>query len=454
MAGNGLDLQKLFAMQAQLKKEMKPLKGIEKEKISIRYITLDGKVDTRKIILYTPKNVAKPLPLVYVPHYEMKEDALEIRDYLLKGWAVSSCCDFKGEYNIELCFDDLVFNNAALYILRNRSDIDSNRIAVVGGSAGGYSTMMLSALQLGICASVANGPICNVHFNFYKYFGEANRYNLQAIAEMSEEERKNPLVMLSKLPLPFVGMICAGGGFDKVLSHIKDVNDMSEWESISPTAFAECYSNPVYINHATSDILVPLDQITHKYVYDKLGDTMPEGYNMKMGEVDGKLNYAFCDRVDQTQLNLYSVEPFDGDQPKPFVFDKDKMFNVCICDEGAPEAFASHNLGTHTGRYTDMNYLEYMFEQTAAKTNTLPEAKLALLAERYAGKAKQLIAHIGVDDTVYGSLAVYRKEILAELKKWIKDNGREAYTQISMRTAKSYPEYAETLKEISENVGV
>ena len=32
MAGNGLDLQKLFAMQAQLKKEMKPLKGIEKEK--------------------------------------------------------------------------------------------------------------------------------------------------------------------------------------------------------------------------------------------------------------------------------------------------------------------------------------------------------------------------------------------------------------------------------------
>ena len=54
MAGNGLDLQKLFAMQAQLKKKMKPLKGIEKEKISIRYITLDGKVDTRKIILYTP----------------------------------------------------------------------------------------------------------------------------------------------------------------------------------------------------------------------------------------------------------------------------------------------------------------------------------------------------------------------------------------------------------------
>ena len=76
MAGNGLDLQKLFAMQAQLKKEMKPLKGIEKEKISIRYITLDGKVDTRKIILYTPKNAAKPLPLVYVPHYEMKEYAL------------------------------------------------------------------------------------------------------------------------------------------------------------------------------------------------------------------------------------------------------------------------------------------------------------------------------------------------------------------------------------------
>lgn len=452
MSGNGLNLEKLFAMQAQAKEQMPPLENVKKNIIDVPYIKRDGMKDIRKIILYTSEKAKAPMPLVYVPHYEMKEDSLEIRDYLLKGWAVSSCYDFKNEYNQELAFDDLVFNNAALYTLRNRADIDENKIAVVGGSAGGYMTMMLSAMQLGICCSVANGPICNLYFNFYQYFAEANRYNVEAIMEMSEEERKNTLTLLSKLPLPFVGAVCSGAGFEQVMRHITDKEDMSEWEAISPTAFAECYSNPIYINHATSDILVPLDQITHEYVYDKLGSTMPEGYNYKMGKVEGKLNYALCDRLDQSQLNLFKVEPYDGDEPKPFTFDKDKMFNVCICDEGAPEAFASHNLGTHTGRTTDINYIAYMFEQGASKTNVLTEEKLVLFAERYAGKAAQLVAHEGVDDGVYGSLAVYREEILQELKKWKADNGEKAFEDILKKALTGNPSYKTTLEEIGSQL--
>ena len=131
MAGNGLDLQKLFAMQAQLKKDNPPLEGVKQEIVEVAYLKKDGSKDVRPLRLNIPPKAKAPMPLIFVPHYEMKEDSLEIRDYLLKGWAVASCAEFKNEYNAELIYDDLVFNNAALYTLRRRGDIDNDRIAVV-----------------------------------------------------------------------------------------------------------------------------------------------------------------------------------------------------------------------------------------------------------------------------------------------------------------------------------
>jgi len=64
----------------------------------------------------------------------------------------------------------LFFNNAALYTLRHQEGIDCQRITIVGGSAGGYMSMMLNALQMGTVASIANSPILNPYFNFHEYF--------------------------------------------------------------------------------------------------------------------------------------------------------------------------------------------------------------------------------------------------------------------------------------------
>lgn len=447
-----INMQKIMAMLAQPKEQLKPLTGISAQLIDVKYIRRDGTVDIRQARLYTPDNAKRPMPLVYVAHYEMPIDSLEIRDYLLKGWAVASCANFKNEYNETLVADDLVFNNAALYTLRTRSDIDENRIAVVGGSAGGYMSLMLNAMQLGICVSVANGPICNVHFNLCGYFMEANKFNLATIADMTEEEKKNPLTLMAKVPVPFVGAICGGGGFDKVMRYITDKDDMSEWEAISPTAFAECFCNPLYVNHATSDILVPIDQLTKKYTYDVPGETLPEGYNYRMGKVEGKLGYALCDRLDQSELNLFKVDPITDGSVKPYLFDKEKRYNVCVTDEGAPQSYASHNLGIANGRATDAEYIGYHFNLTSAKTNVLTAEKFVLFAERYAGKAPQLISHENVDDTAYGSLAVYRKEIIEELKKWKKDNGEKAFAEIEKQAIKLAPQYKAIIEEIGERL--
>ena len=447
---NGLDLQKLFAMQAQLKKNNPPLEGIGQEIIEVAYLKHDGSRDVRPLRLNIPKDAKKPMPLVYVPHYEMKEDSLEIRDYLLKGWAVASCADFKDEYNAELMRDDLVFNNAALCMLRGREDIDSDRIAVVGGSAGGYMAMMLSALQLGICCTAAGAPPLNAYFNFYKYFGEAVSHIREAVDRLPEAERHNPVTLLTKTPLPFVAAICGTGAFTRHLEGMFDLNDLSAWEAVSPTAFYACYSDPVYINWATSDLLVPIDQLTKKYTYATPGRTIPQGYNYRLGECEGVLGKPFCELLEKSELNLFKVPPVDGDDVVPLQFDESKQFNVCITDEGAPEAYASHNLGTHTGRTSDVNYIARMFEKGAHETNVLSPEKLVLFAERYAGKVRQLVAHAG--EGVYGTLSAYREERKKELKKYAADNGKEKLFELFSKAAALSPTYSKTLKEMMREV--
>ena len=427
--GNGLDVQKLLAMLAQSKEKIEPLKDVKIEIINVSYIKKDGAVDVRPVRLFLPDK-RKPLaPLVYVPHYEMPEDALEVREYLKEGWAVASCAEFKNEYNASIAHDDLVFNNAALYTLKNRTDIDSNRIAVVGGSAGGYSALMLNALQLGICCCVANGPICNLYFNFYQYFQTAIKYNLAAIAAMSEEERKDIPILLSKLPIPFLGAVT--GSFAPVLQNFPNADDMESWEAVSPTALCENFCNPLYITSCTSDILVPVDQITKKFTYEKNGDTLPADFNCRLpSDIKGKLKFSLEERLPKHEVNLMCRPVVTDGSDVVYEFDESKQFQIFITDEGAPESYASHNKGTQTGKSVDVPYIKAMLEKTAAKTNILTTDKLKMLLEKYQGKSVLLPAHENTDNSVYGSLEVYRKEVLEQLRKWKNDNGVEALKDV------------------------
>ena len=66
-----------------------------------------------------------------------------------------------------------------------------------------------------------------------------------------------------------------------------------------------------------------------------------------------------------------------------------------------------------------------MFERGLAQNEILTSGKLILLLERYMGDSIQLPAHEGVDDSVYGSLAVYKQEIIEELACWTKSHSAE-----------------------------
>lgn len=396
------DYAKVFAMQTEANKDLPPLENIEQREIDVQYIRKDGTIETRPVRLYIPKESKQPMPLIYVPHYEMAENAAELRMYLEQGWAVASPTDVLPYHNGLLTDDDLVFNNAALYTLRHMEEFDNQRIAIVGGSAGGYTTLMLSALQMGNCASVATAPIANVYFNFYQYFQMAQRDDAPFFLKLVRDS------------------------FVPILDNFPNVNDTERWEAFSAVGLADCFNSPLVITHVTSDILVPVDQITREFTYDHEGDSMPEGFSTRLSEDNpGVLGYSLVDELPEvlTHVEHIIIEDLDADSDLPY--NEEKLFNLNIYDDGPTESYGSHRATSGTGIINDVPYLKAMFERGLAQNEILTNGKLILLLERYMGESVQLPAHEGVNDSVYGSLAVYRQEIIDELTCWVANNSIE-----------------------------
>lgn len=441
MKQDKMDFAKVLAMLAQSKEAPPPLENVEKRRIEVSYITKEKKVEMRFVQVFIPIGIEQPMPLIYVPHYEMGEDAYELREYLKKGWAIASPADFNDKHNALLTDDDLVFNNAALYMLRHMTEIDKTRIALVGGSAGGYMTLMLHALQLGICGSVANGPITNVYFNFYQYFQKANLLNLIALKKLSEEkgqgeesakEKKTPIELmqsLKSLPIPFLAGLA--GMFSPILNNFPDVGDYSRWEAFSPTALTKMFSSPLMINHNTSDVLVPIDQITKKYTYEKPGESLPEDFDSRLPKTNpGNLKYSLEEKLAEDELGMERIFVTDPNADGILPFDEDKRFQINIWDNGPVEGYGSHSSQIGTAKWDDIPYLQSLFARAAVKTNVLSSEKLSMLLERFSGKSIQLPAHEGIDDSVYGSLNIYRLEVCEELTEWTRVNGIKALEEV------------------------
>lgn len=432
LGDNWEDFSKIFTMQSG--ENLPPLENVEQRTVDVRFINKDGIVEARPIRLYLPEQAQQPMPLVYVPHYEMAEDSAELRRYLAKGWAVASPTAFDNAYNEELTDDDLVFNNAALYTLRHMGEFDRQRISIVGGSAGGYTALMLSALQMGNCATIATAPISNVYFNFYQYFPMAERDDA-----------------------PFFLKLVTGM-FLPIQDNFPDKNDTARWEALSAVGLADCFNSPLVITHVTSDILVPIDQTTREFTYDREGDTMPEGFSTRLpSDNPGVLGRSLADELPSELTHIKHIPITDPDADSTLSYDNEKPFSLNIFDDGPTQATGSHRATSGTGIIDDTPYLEEMFSRSLAQTELLMPGKLLLLLERYQGNSVQLPAHEGVDDTVYGSFAIYRQEVIEELGQWAENHSlaeldtamREAIT--NAEESGNYLDAWEEIKFVLEN---
>lgn len=460
---SGYDVQKLLAMQAQQRGDLTPLVNVEQRKIMIRFINKHDSVAERSIRLYIPQNAAKPMPVVYVPHYEMQDDAVELRNYLAQGWMVASPTDFDNAYNGMLTDDDLVFNNAALYTLRHLPDVDVQRIALVGGSAGGYMTLMLNALQMGNCVSVANSPITNLYFNFYKHFNAVAELNSKAMGKvmlkgmvrsaLARKENKVSAFIgpMMQLPIPIVGMI--SDMFLPVNNNFPNKEDTKRWEVLSPVGLANCFSSPIVITHVTSDVLVPVDQISRRYTHPEEGETMPKGFSTRLPmDYPGVLSHSMEDEMpaEMTQTKHIIIADPDADSVLPY--DMAKPFNLNIYDDGPTESYASHRAKLGIGFIDDVPYLKQQLERSLAQNEMLMPAKLRLLLERYQGRSIQLPAHTGIDDSAYGSLKVYQQEVVEELTNYAKHHSLEELNTAMLGVTANNSMLISTWEEVKQQI--
>lgn len=404
----GEDLVAAFTLQGKLTVNALSDNEFNKQITDVKYINADGEIETRQIVIYKPVDVQSDIPVVFVPHYAVEENTADFVSYIKNGWGVVSPYKVKNEYNGTLATDDLVFNNAVLYALRNMDGIDKQRISLVGGSAGGYTTLMLNQLHMGTVASIANSPIANLYFNAHVYFPKCDDINQNS--------------GLFDFKIPVQGMISKS--FQPINNIITNENDPL-WEMLSPISMAKAFSSPVVINHNTADILVPIDQITKKYTYADNDGTLPKGFNASLEDhYPGILSSSLEELVNPNEIivNKYVFEHnvIAGEMPYT-----EKLLTVNVIDDGAISAKGSHSAPTTTGGYDTLPYLKDMMNRTLKNTEKLVPEKLLLLLERYAGNSKQLPAHVGIDDTVYGSLAIYKEEVIDELDTWVKNHSLE-----------------------------
>ena len=475
MSGEKFDMNKVLEVLAQPGKKVEPLQNTKQETELVKFIRKDNTVGVRKIRLYIPENASEPMPLIYVPHYEMQEDALELRDYLAQGWAVASPTEMPADYNSILTDDDLTFNNAALFQLRCRPDFDPERIMIIGGSAGGYTTLMLTGQNLGLCASIANSPVANIYFNFYHYFQYVQALNLEKLKELQAKQQdkavdadpgktetsgsgdRDPeavrrekalefLTRLKELPVPFAAAL--GPEFVANTANFPDLNDYARWEDHTGVGVAARFSSPLLVTHHTSDVLVPVDQITRRFTYPEPGASLPADFNPRLPEnYPGVLGRSLEEvlPVEKTEVTCIHVPEKDKEQDLPF--NPDKQFNLDIFDDGPVEGYGTHSSRMDMCRRFDIPYLKAMLEKGARVHTDLTPDMLSFLLDQYSGRTQALPAHTGVDDTVYGSLRVYQRKVLMELSMWLSWHSEDELMEV-FRKSPRRDEQLSVLQEV------
>lgn len=441
------DLQKLFAIQAQNKEKKLP-DGVKTEYFKVSYLDHNGEQKEVNACIYIPEG-KKPYPLVYVSHYKITADAAELSAYLDEGWAVA-CQYEEKDPNEEIIRDGLVSNSAVLWHLKNRSEIDKTRIAITGGSAGGYMGMMLSALHLTGCCTVVRGAFANAYFNFKYYAPYTASFNSGAFLKMKQEGETDIMKILSKLPIPFAIVFRTFGTGENAELEAR-LGDLKQAKAVSPVMLAACLSNPLLETHNTSDILVPVDQITRSFTYPHVGSDLPSDYKIHLNDFDlpQEMNKSFVEMLPEGSYTerLLPLVPEGETADLPF---DEKPFQIDIYDEKEPQSYGSHGTGLPQGYASDIAYLRH-YMKIGNASQFLTEEKAELLLERYVGISIQLPAHEGKAD-VYGSSGIYRKEVEEEFVSYAVSHPDEDVCAKILKAAGGRAELKEAAEKCCEAV--
>jgi len=393
----------------------------------VRYMTKKGVPELRFLGIAIPKEVQLPVPVAFVAHYGIDKETVGQNPFLRQGIAVAGALGVTPKENGKMADDDLYFNSACIDYLMEQPDLDSSRLIVTGGSAGGYMAMMLSALHLGIAASICQSGILNFYFTGRCFLSEINRMNAEAWKNAPESAKKNFDTLLEYAPFPLHGAVFETCGYS--------LTDAAAYEGMkgfgveySPVFYGDCYSNPVLFLHNTADSLVPIDQVTTRFTYQKNGASIPETLSFRMADYKLPIEMALpMEEVlpkEQIHMELVHAQSVGAGKKAKIPFATEKKYNFVICDDGCPEAYYGHASEKACG-FDLEEYVSCMLRRAPEERYDITSGKLRLMVERFAGISELFPVYACGEAGVYGTPEQVQKSVLRELENYIKETGQK-----------------------------
>ena len=355
--------------------------------LEVPYLDIAGQPQIGAARLWVREGARAPLPLVAVMHYEMSPEGAAA--YLAEGWTVLTT-----RQGLVAAGDSLNFGSALAHLARLLPFVDPAKIALVGGSAGGYASLMVAADAFPLAGIVPFVPPLNLAYTMAYLHHAAEVSGCPASLPTTPEEWAE---LLPKLPVP---VVC------QVQSIVRDLEALlgpygenaENWHRASPLAVWSLLTCPILLAYSTADVLVPIQQMDAQYVQRAAADEFPPGYSFDfevvlprrarpdtLAEViDRDRAATFVVPVPETVPAVWEepaggAEPFSIESP----FSGDKPVSLVILDEGPP-----HPRATHTKRRLDVSHLAFLrhcFSRPIAP-EALTRAKLARLMQRFVGQ--------------------------------------------------------------------
>lgn len=306
----------------------------------LQYPDTEFQIRTGQVKLYLPAAANRPgvrLPLLHVAGYEL--DRSGGQGLMKAGFMVSTP---HGEERNPLVRGENL-DVAILHRVRALGCVDDARVAVAGGSAGGYMALMIAAETFPLVMAQPDAPPLNVGYNCAYILASKPL----AQAQPPGQDHVNMPILLA--------VSAIGEGAAEMLG--TDFGSRT-WVNASPVGRLAEVTCPTLITISTADLLVPINQYGAELVRPHDPATFPEGFTLDMEQLvpgeEGRqtlLEAVSPDEIEVFILPAPAEAPklgWDGQPEHPGIprleapFSRERRFSLVVLDEGPVEPQVGH----------------------------------------------------------------------------------------------------------------
>lgn len=300
---------------------------------------IDGNPQTAQARVFLPPEVHgssdTKVPLWCNTGYEI--DAGGASALLAKGWAVSTPHAHpqnpldRGP-NLDI---------ALLHAARAMPFVDNSRVMIQGGSAGGYTALMVAAETFPVVCVMPGVPPVNWGYNAEYFF-----HNTELARTVPEGSETPTLPVLSAV----IGIAEAGR------NSMGPDTDADSWLMSSPISQLLTLTAPIQVTFSTADMLVPIDQVSDQLIRPREDGRLPQGFTTSIGELMTRpeATRTLLELLPEEAYELFvvpvpegaSVAKLDGATGPPAAielpFSHERTWSIVVIDEGPVEPDVGH----------------------------------------------------------------------------------------------------------------